>query len=152
MNTPVMSRVTDKHEKNVFPQGTEQTQKMMNLDVANIHSQGGVIRNAGFHLPGYNYTASCPRVYLTDKGVSNGSGTTFATIQQANAATVASMPIARILFIIGCVLVGLALLVGAVNYFRPMTFQPYSNRVPIVFVTMFLVGLAFIVYDRRDYF
>lgn len=145
-----MSKHTDKTEKHVFPLTTFQGQKLMSYDVPNIHQKYPVYRNSAMHIAGTDYLSSCPLVFLNSEGVSDGTNT-FATVGMANVASDAKNMM-RPLFIIGCVLVGLALVLGAVSYFRPMMFGKMTQYVTYAVLGLFLVGLIMVVMDRNDTF
>lgn len=147
MNTPIMSKITDKPEKHVFPLGTYQGQKMMSYDVPNIHQTYPVYRDSGMHIEGYDYLSGCAKNYLTPLGVSNGTNT-FANFQMANMVTDAMRP----MFITGCVLAGLALILAAVYYVRPAVFGTMAKYVVYVVLAMFVAGLILVVLDRDDTF
>lgn len=74
MNVQLQNKFNNKFEKIQFPSDTTDQQKLMPLDHIDIVNQqrSGVVRDASFVHPGNDAFATCPYVYLTDNGVTNG--------------------------------------------------------------------------------
>lgn len=74
MNVQLQNKFNNKFEKIQFPSDTTDQQKLMPLGHIDIINQqrSGVIRDASFLLPGEDGYSTCPYVYLTDNGVTDG--------------------------------------------------------------------------------
>lgn len=144
MNFPVQSKTTDRHEKHVFPLGSQSIQKHSSYDVADVHNQDGVVRDPSFGVQGLDHVSQCPRVFLNHNGISNGT-TTVSTFQEVTAVMEG-----RNMFIAGVVLIGLAILTAVVFYFFPRVFGTLAKFVVSFYVTLFLIGLVLMFLDRKD--
>jgi hypothetical protein len=132
MNLPTHSKLTDRHEKHIFPLGTNQTQKIELLQVADVHKLGGVVRDSSFGVQGLDHIFTCPKVFLGANGPTNGTSSV-------------SLPDpiqAKTYLYVAAVFAALAVLLTAVNYFFPRALGPvskYSNLISIVYLVIAVV-------------
>jgi len=150
MNSPIHSKKTDRHEAHVFPLGTEQTQKIELLQLDDVHEQGGVIRDLSFGVQGISHTVGCAPVFLSHKGVTDGTNTV-ATPADVGLLMRSGLT-GRNLFIAGAVLAGLALLLAVVTYFMPRLLGGLAKYSGYASVALLLVAVVLVALDRKDQF
>lgn len=137
MNLPTHSKLTDRHEKHVFPLGTDQTQKTELYQVSDVHAQGGVVRDQSFGIQGLNNVSTCPKVYLGENGPTNGT---------SNVSLPDPTKVVTYLYI-AAILAGLAVLLTVVKIFFPRILGPllkYTNYIiaAYVVIAVILFGMA----------
>jgi fructose-specific phosphotransferase system IIC component len=137
MNLPTHSKLTDRHEKHIFPLGTDQTQKIELLQVADVHKLGGVIRDSSFGVQGLDHISTCPKVFLGANGPTNGT----SSVSLPDPTKVVTY------LYIAAILAGLAVLLTAVKIFFPRILGPllkYTNYIiaAYVVIAVILFGMA----------
>ena len=169
MNDPISSKFTDKIESMSFPAGSIAAQKMKFYNVANVHKQGGVVRDAAFYQPVLYNVDWCQSGVGEQRGmdgtvsdiplgngkvisVLNPSSPNPTVVGTSNNNMVMSPVAMRNLFYIGVGLLGLALILAVVNYFAPRVFGRFGGYVVGLVGLLVLVGVIFIVMDRTDTF
>lgn len=160
------SRVTNKMSKLTFPPASGSAQKTKFYEVADVHKQGGVVRDASFYQPILYNVNPCLSgqvegngLYGTVSDVPLGNGKTvqFLNPKSPNPINLGDISQApdrdlRTLFYIGLGLIGLALILAVVHFFAPRVYGSFAKFVVGLVVFLVALGIVLIIMDRSDTF